>query len=52
MNRRGAAPRPSHVREPANILLSKRGGTTTQTVGEKCEYNSINRHDGINTEFL
>jgi hypothetical protein len=51
MDRRGAAPRPSHVREMANILLSKRGETTTQTVGEKWVYNFINRHDEIKTRF-
>ena len=51
MDRRGAAPRPSHVREMANILLSKRGSTTTQTVSEKWVYNFINRHDEIKTRF-
>jgi hypothetical protein len=31
MDQRGAAPRPSHVREMANILLAQRGSTPTQT---------------------
>jgi hypothetical protein len=51
MDQRGAAPRPSHVREMANILLMKRGSTTTQTVGEKWVYNFINRHEEIKTRF-
>jgi hypothetical protein len=51
MDQRGAAPRPSHVREMANILLAQRGSTSTQTVGEKCVYNFINRHDEIKTRF-
>jgi hypothetical protein len=45
MDQRGAAPRPSHVREMANILLAQRGSIPTQTVGEKWVYNFINRHD-------
>ncbi|XP_077660561.1 uncharacterized protein AFUA_3G10430 [Aspergillus fumigatus Af293] len=51
MDQRGAAPRPSHVREMANILLAQRGSTPTQTVGEKWVYNFINRHDEIKTRF-
>jgi hypothetical protein len=35
MDQRGAAPRPSHVREMANILLAKRGTTPIQAVGDK-----------------
>jgi hypothetical protein len=49
MDQCGAAPRPSHVREMANILLAECGSTPTQTVGEKWVYNFINRHDGIKT---
>jgi hypothetical protein len=33
-----------------NIILSKRGETTTQTVGEKWVYNFINQQD-IKTQF-
>jgi predicted HTH domain antitoxin len=51
MDQRGAAPRPSHVREMANILLAQRGSTPTQTVGEKWVFNFINRHDEITTRF-
>ncbi|KAG2001081.1 hypothetical protein GB937_010526 [Aspergillus fischeri] len=51
MDQRGAAPRPSHVREMANILLAQRGSTPTQTVGEKWVYNFINQHDEIKTQF-
>ena len=40
---RGAAPRQSHVREMANILLAERGSTPIQTVGEKWVYNFIQR---------
>ena len=34
MDSRGAAPRHSHVREMANILLAERGSTPIQTVGQ------------------
>lgn len=51
MDQRGAAPRPSHVQEMANILLAQRGLTPTQTVGEKWVYNFIKRHDQIKTRF-
>jgi hypothetical protein len=52
MDQRASAPRPSHIREMANILLSKRGSTTAQTVGEKWVYNFINRRDEIKTRFF
>ena len=41
MDSRGAAPRQSHVREMANILLVERGSTPIQTVGQKWVYNFI-----------
>jgi hypothetical protein len=34
-DRRGAAPRPLHVQQMANLLLAERGSTPVQTVGEK-----------------
>lgn len=34
MDLRGAAPRPSSVREMANILLADRGSTPLPTVGK------------------
>ena len=51
LDRRGAAPRPAHVREMADILLSKRGYTTTITVGDKWVYNFIKRHDQLKSRF-
>jgi hypothetical protein len=51
MDQRGAALRPSHMREIANILLAQRGSTSTQTVGEKWVYNFIKQHDEIKTQF-
>ncbi|KAK9578967.1 hypothetical protein V6Z93_010698 [Aspergillus fumigatus] len=51
MDQRGAAPRPSHVREMANILLAKRGTTPIQAVGEKWVYNFIKRWDELKTRF-
>jgi hypothetical protein len=51
LDQRGAAPRPSHVREMANILLAKRGTTPIQTVGEKWAYNFIQRQDELKTRF-
>jgi hypothetical protein len=38
---RGAAPRPTTVREVANLLLAARGSTPVQTVGEKWAYNYV-----------
>ena len=35
LDRRGAPPRPSYIREMANILLAGRGTAPIQTVGEK-----------------
>lgn len=47
----GAAPRPAHVQEMANILLTQRGITPVQTVGEKWVYNFIKRRDELKTRF-
>jgi hypothetical protein len=51
MDRRGAAPRPSHVQDMANILLSERGFTNNQPVGKNWVYNFIKRHDEIKTSY-
>ncbi|KAF7181278.1 hypothetical protein CNMCM7691_000496 [Aspergillus felis] len=51
IDQRGAAPRPSYVREMANILLAKRGTTPIQAVGEKWVYNFIKRRDELKTRF-
>lgn len=37
----GAAPCPSHVQDMANILLSKRGTTKVQLVGQNWAYNFV-----------
>jgi hypothetical protein len=51
MDQRGAAPRPSHVQEMANILLTKRGLPVSQTVGKNWVYNFVNQHEEIKTRF-
>ena len=51
LDRRGSAPRPAHIQEMADILLSKRGHTTTTTVGDKWVYNFIKRHDMLKSRF-
>lgn len=51
MDSRGAAPRPSHVREMANILLVERGSTPNQTVGQNWVYNFIRRQPDLKTRF-
>src|ERR1044072_6449979 len=43
MDLRGAAPRPSMVREMANLLLARRATIPIETVGEKWVYNVTNR---------
>lgn len=43
----GAAPRPTAVRETANILLSQRNRTPPQAVGQKWAYNFTQRQPGI-----
>ena len=51
MDSRGAAPRQSHVREMANILLVERGSTPIQTVGQNWVYNFIKRQPDLKTRF-
>ena len=51
MDARGAAPRPSMVREMANLLLAKRGSTPIQTVGEKWVYNYTQRTPELQARF-
>jgi hypothetical protein len=48
---RGAAPRPTTVRENANHLLEARGTTPGQTVGEKWVYNFVKRHSELSSRF-
>ena len=48
---RGAAPRPTTVRETANLLLEARGNTPVQTVGEKWVYNFVKRHPELSNRF-
>jgi hypothetical protein len=50
MDSRGAAPRPTAVREMANLLLTKRG-TPTKTVGEKWVYNFTQRTPELQSRF-
>jgi hypothetical protein len=47
MDSRGSAPRPSTVREMANLLLEKRGTTPVPLVGEKWVYNFVKRRPPI-----
>ena len=51
LDRRGAPPRPSNIREMANILLTERGTTPIQTIGEKWVYNLIKRRDELKTRY-
>ena len=48
---RGAAPRPSTVREVANLLLEARGSSQPITVGEKWVKNFVNRYPELSTRF-
>ena len=52
MDSRGSAPRPSMVREMANLLLEKRGTTPVILVGEKWVYNFIKRRPLLSSRFL
>jgi hypothetical protein len=52
MDSRGAAPRPSTVREMANILLAARGSTPPLTVGVNWVSTFVNRRDELRTRFL
>ena len=48
---RGAAPRPSTIREMANILLAARGSTPPLTVGVNWASTFINRRDELRIHF-
>lgn len=51
INSRGAAPRPSTVREIANILLAARGITPPPTVGVNWSLNFVKRRDELLIRF-
>lgn len=51
MDIRGAAPRPKHVREMADLLLAIRGTTPIQTVGKNWVPRLVERHPGIVSRF-
>jgi hypothetical protein len=51
MDDRGGAPRPSTVREMANLLLARRGTTPIETVGEKWVYNFTKRTPELRARF-
>ncbi|KAI9041941.1 Pogo transposable element [Aspergillus affinis] len=51
LDRRGAPPRPSHIREMANILLAQRGTTPVQSVGENWVTKFIKRQDRLKTRY-
>ena len=51
MDTRGAAPRPSTVREMANILLAARGINPPLTVGVNWALTFINRRDELRIRF-
>jgi hypothetical protein len=51
MDRRGGAPRPSMVREMANLLLEKRGTTPVPSVGENWVTNYVKRHPLLSSRF-
>ena len=52
MDSRGAAPRPSLVREMANLLLAARGSTPPPSVGENWVTNFVKRHPNLSSRFL
>lgn len=51
MDLRGAAPRPSMVREMADLLLQNRGITPVLSVGEKWVYNFVKRRPLLSSRF-
>jgi hypothetical protein len=51
MDARGSAPRPSTVREMANLLLEKRGTTPVLSVGDKWDYNFVKPHPLLSSRF-
>ena len=51
MDRRGAAPRPSMVREMANLLLEKRGTTPVISISENWVTNYMKRRPLLSSRF-
>jgi hypothetical protein len=51
MDSRGSAPRPSMVREMADLLLAHRGTTPVLTVGENWVTNFVKRHPDLSSRF-
>jgi hypothetical protein len=51
MDTRGAAPRPSTVREMANILLAARGDTPSPTVGKNWLSSFVERRDELRSRY-
>jgi hypothetical protein len=51
MDLRGAAPRPSIVREMADLLLQKRGTTPVLSVGENWATKFVKRHPLLSSRF-
>ena len=51
MDSRGAAPRPSTVREMADLLLAARGSTPVTSVGENWVTKFVKRHPNLSSRF-
>lgn len=51
MNSRGAAPRPSTVREMADLLLATRGSTPPPSVGQNWVTKFVKRHPLLSSRF-
>jgi hypothetical protein len=51
MDSRRAAPRPSHVREMANLLLEARGSTPPPSVGQNWVTKFVKRHPLLSSRF-
>ena len=51
MDSRGASPRPSTVREMADLLLAARGSTPILSVGNNWVTNFVKRHPNLSTRF-
>ena len=49
MDSHGAAPRPTTVREMADLLLEARGSTPVQKVGHNWVTNFVKRHSELST---
>ena len=52
MDTHGAPPRPSHIQDMVNILLSNRGSSNIQSIGKNWVYNFIGCHDELKTWFF